>query len=314
MIEHGFPNGPKADSATELRRGLTETIGFYLRWHSVEGHTQDTVDTYQKRLGLFVKYLWSKDHSLTLDQITPLDVLGFMEHMKAKGNSPATVRSRFMALRAFLAWATAWEFIPVNPALRFKPPTVPRVSKPFLDPQSFEKLLALCPSNTFLGARRQAIIWVFATTGARLKEVAALSLADLDWKSGQIKIRMGKGQKERLVPFHKKAQRAIMGYVRHRRDGLPNLWVTEERGPLTARAISSDMKRQFDRARLVVPDRCHIFRRTLAAHSQRQRVPRQYAMSVMGWSTTAMLDRYTQWMQEEEREAIEAFQELDPYA
>ena len=56
------------------------------------------------------------------------------------------------------------------------------------------------------------------------------------------------------------------------------------------------------------------FRRTLAAHSQRQRVPRQYAMSVMGWSTTAMLDRYTQWMQEEEREAIEAFQELDPYA
>ena len=56
--------------------------------------------------------------------------------------------------------------------------------------------MANCPGHRFLGARRLAMLWLFATTGARLKEVSGLELADLNWKAQLIQIVMGKGQKE----------------------------------------------------------------------------------------------------------------------
>ena len=59
------------------------------------------------------------------------------------------------------------------------------------------------------------------------------------------------------------------------------------------RAISTDLTRLIDGARLEYRDRAHAFRRTVAADSQGAHIPRQHAMAIMGWTTTAMLDRYT---------------------
>ena len=50
----------------------------------------------------------------------------------------------------------------------------------------------------------------------------------------------------------------------------------------------------------------------LAANSQRAKTPRQHALAIMGWTTTAMLDRYTAWMENESEEALEAFRGLRP--
>ena len=52
------------------------------------------------------------------------------------------------------------------------------------------------------------------------------------------------------------------------------------------------------------------FRRTAATDSQRAKIPRQHALAIMGWTTTAMLDRYTSWMENESEEALEAFRGL----
>lgn len=128
-----------------------------------------------------------------------------------------------------------------------------------------------------------------------------------------IRVRMGKGQKDRRVPFHREAQRTVLRYLSYREDGLPQLWVTEERRPLTPGGIGQDMKRLIERAGLreVVKDACHIFRRTWAASAVRQRIPRQFILEAAGWSTPAMLDHYTEAMREEG--AIEAFREFEPF-
>ena len=289
---------------------MPDAIDLYLRWHSVEGHTPQTIETYRKRLGVFLAFLHARDGPLLLDELTAVDILAFLEHLKPC--SAYTIRSRLATIKAFLSWAEDWELIGRSPAHKLRPPKVPRVRKPFLPRQSFESLLSLCPANTFLGARRTAMLWVFATTGIRLGELCALELADLDWDKGLIKIRMGKGQIERWVPFHNRAQLAVLPYLKHRSDDWPHLWVTEERTPLAYGAISTDMKRLFDRAGLSVPDRCHIFRRTWAADAVRGGIPRQYTQAVAGWTTPRMLDHYTAAMAEEEG-AIEAFRDFDPF-
>jgi site-specific recombinase XerD len=283
----------------------------YLHWHSVEGHTRDTITGYSKRLSFFLCFLEERGRPLEIDQVTSIDILAFLDHIKRKGDSPSTVRSRCLGLKAFFNWAVEWELIHHSPAAKIRPPKVPKVRKPFLAPASFRTLLDLCPLNTFMGARRQSILWLFATTGMRLRELASLNLEDLDWEAGLIRV-MGKGQKERRVPFHKQAQLVVLRYLSHRTDDLPCLWLTESRTPLTDRGLSTDMAQLMRYAGLKVKDRCHIFRRTWAAHASRQGIPVQYTLAVAGWSTPRMLDDYTRAMQEEEA-AAQAFQGFSPF-
>jgi site-specific recombinase XerD len=60
-----------------------------------------------------------------------------------------------------------------------------------------------------VGSQRRSMILMFRSTGTRLMELTALALDDLDWKTGNIRIRMGKGQKERVVPLY----RGVQGYL-----------------------------------------------------------------------------------------------------
>ena len=160
------------------------------------------------------------------------------------------------------------------------------------------------------------MLQMFATTGMRLAELVALRLDDLNWADGIIRIRLGKGQKERWVPFATKAQRAVYRYLKGRRQNGPHpeLWISTHGGsPLSYSAVATEMQRLFRSAGLGLHDRCHIFRRTWAAGTVRQGIPRQYAQVAAGWTTTRMLDHYTAAMMDDE-EAIEALRDFDPFA
>jgi site-specific recombinase XerD len=174
-----------------------------------------------------------------------------------------------------------------------------------VDGRTFRALLKICPASTFTSARRQVTHWLRATIGMRLKELAGLMLADLDWKGGTVRIRQRKGQKDRRVPFHRNAQRAVLRYLSCRKDSFPDLWMTEERRPLSYGGFAVDLKRLVTLAGLrgVVKDACHIFRRTWAASAVRQGIPRQFIIAAAGWSTPAM----------QEEGAVDAFRDFDPF-
>ena len=211
-------------------------------------------------------------------------------------------------------WAKDWDIVPDNPAGRIRLPKVPKTRKPFLKPEAFASLIELCPLNTMMGARRQAMLWFLITSGVRRRELSLLQVADLDWKRGQVRVLHGKGQKERQVPFALEAQRPMLHYVRQRKDELPCFWVTEGGKQLSYNGIKQDLERLFERAgiRDEIKDMCHIFRRTFAAHAVRQGIPRPYIQAIAGWSTPHMLDHYTAAMEAEER-AIEAFKGYKPF-
>ena len=260
----------------------------------------------------FVTYLHDAGHPPDdLASVDPLDVLGYLEHLKSRGMAPITVRTRLASVKAFFNWAVEWDLLETSPAAKIRPPKVPKVRKGFLPPWSMQALLDLCPVSTFLGARRQAMIWILATTGARHMEATSIRLDDLDWDRELIRIRMGKGQKERWVAFHGKAQMAVTRYLARREDPRPDLWVTEAGRALKYPHLGQDMKRMLDRAGIDVKDRMHVFRRTWAANAIRQGIPRQYVQAGGGWSTPHMIDHYTAAMQEEEG-ALEAFRDFDP--
>ena len=287
-------------------------LDLYLKYHLVEGHTAADIKFYRKEVGLFLRFLEDHGHTMLPGDVAPDDVLGHLADLMERGRKPRTVRSRRQALMTFFNRAEEIKLIDENP-VQTKAPKIPRRPKSSLKPEHLEKLLDLCPVNTFLGARDQSIIWLLLTSGTRLGELTQINLEDLDWERGRIRVVYGKGQKQRYVEFHTRAQQAILRYTAQRRDDQDCLWATENGRPLSCGGMENLFKRLLVRAgiRDEIQDGFHIFRRTWAANAVEQGVPRPYVQGG-GWSSPFMLDHYVQAMQEEGDKTIEKFREIDP--
>lgn len=261
------------------------------------GCSSSTIFTYKHRISLFLRYVAQDRPGFQIKDIGPNDIGNFLLDMRNKGRSMHYVRGIFIQLRVFFAWCVQEMLIDQSPVRNMQPPKVPKRIKPFMTEEQRDRLLALCPPNTFLGARNAAIIWLFWTTGIRLSELAGLQLADLDWENNRIKV-FGKGSKERFVPFLKEAKHAIWRYKSHRKDNDPHLWLGEERRPLTKDGVDSATQRLVIRAGLQgeIKDLHHIFRRTWAMRQIRAGVPMKYIQLVGGWESVVTLERYVRAM------------------
>jgi site-specific recombinase XerD len=76
-----------------------------------------------------------------------------------------------------------------------------------------ERLLAGCDRRTAIGRRNYAILLVFARLGLRAGEVAALTLDDIDWRAGEVKVRAGKTRRRERMPLPHDVGAAIAGYL-----------------------------------------------------------------------------------------------------
>lgn len=309
-------NDPPGSTTNQVSHSLSKLLEDYLKYHRYMNHTAATLHHKRKELNLFIRWLQSQGHSLQVQDVTALDVMGHLQDMQERGLKPSSINTRLRSIRAWVNWMVKWEVIDSNPVAKLETVKVPKIRKPFLTKDAFQALLDICPLSELLGARRQAMLWLFLTSGIRRAEMSMLQLDDLLWEQDAVRVIYGKGQKERLVSFTGEAQMVMMRYLRLRNDDRPWVWVNYQKTPqrLGYEGIGKDMDKLFQRAGLKgqIKDVCHIFRRTLAANAVRQGVTRPHIMGHMGWSTEAMIAHYTAAM-EMEAEAIEQFQKLEPF-
>ena len=111
-----------------------------------------------------------------------------------------------------------------------------RPAIPTFKPEHIKALLLLCPPNRLWGARDRAIILTLLHTGIRRGELCSLRLEDVDFNREEIKV-TGKGDKARRVYLSPEAQKAILGYLRLRRDNCPMLFASLDGRPLSGNAV-----------------------------------------------------------------------------
>ncbi|MFQ6030630.1 MAG: tyrosine-type recombinase/integrase [Dehalococcoidia bacterium] len=129
-----------------MSQRLPELLQAYLRFHRVEGNTEDTIKFYRKEVRLFIRYLEDQGHSLLAHEVTAFDMMGHLEVMRAAGRKPRTIRSRLQAVKTMFNWAKQWNVVSENPLGNLKPPRVPKRPKPFISATDFQKLLDIIPS------------------------------------------------------------------------------------------------------------------------------------------------------------------------
>jgi integrase len=139
-----------------------------------------------------------------------------------------------------------------------------------LEPEQVEQVIQAFDLRTAVSRRNYAIILLLARLGLRAGEVVALTLEDLDWKSGTLVVR-GKGPRRDQMPLPLDVGKALVAYLR---DGRPSCTTRRvfvrakapHRGFASSAAICSIVHRALTRAGLEPPRKgAHIFRHALAS-------------------------------------------------
>jgi len=155
---------------------------------------------------------------LPVSTLTASDVTAFLAGM-ARIQAPGTMQNTASMLRTFLTWLYA-EGVIASPLAR----TVPgayrrrRIRMPALvTGAEAAALLAACDRTTAQGLRDYAIVLILTRMGLRAREIAALTLEDVDWRSGIVVI-SGKGGRRDQLPLPRDVAEAVIAYLR---DGRP---------------------------------------------------------------------------------------------
>lgn len=216
-----------------------------------------------------------------------------------EATSSGTARSHFAGVKHFGGWLVNEGERADNPAAGIKTPAPNEVSTPVLKDDEVRALLATCGGRTFRDRRDRALILVFLDCGLRISEVHGLTVDDIDVRSRML-LATGKGTnrsgpRRRQVSFGAKLAQALDRYLRERRRHpyavRDQLWLGDRgRANLSQAGIDAVLDRRAAEAGLSV--HAHQLRHTWASAGRRAGLSDGDMMSLGGWRSRAMLDRY----------------------
>jgi site-specific recombinase XerD len=183
--------------------------------------------------------------------------------------------------------------IGTHPMVHIRPPKVPEQPVPVLTEDQVRALLATTKGRGFLEVRDAAILRLLIDTGLRRAELTGLTVDDLDLDH-DVAIVLGKGRRERALPFGKKTAMALDRYLRarsrHSNAHRPELWLTQK-GHLKNAGLARMLQRRCRQAK--VPEvHPHQFRHTFAHEWLSEGGNEGDLMRLAGWRSRTMLTRY----------------------
>jgi len=191
-----------------------------------EGKSQRTITIMGTAIRVFTMFLESQGWSIDARDIGPLEIRAFILYLQqvpcfthhkftgpqTKHLSGHTINTYMRSLRAFWSWLMREEIITVNPFIKVRIPKAPVIIIATYSLQQLDNLLKCIDISTRAGFRDWTIILLLLDTGLRVSELASLKLEKVDLEVGMLRV-IGKGNKERTVPFGTRVQKALWKYL-----------------------------------------------------------------------------------------------------
>jgi integrase/recombinase XerD len=196
--------GATAPSSAALQRSQAVIDRFLDGLWLEDGLAKNSLAAYRRDLTLFAAWLADAE-ARDLSQSRALDVQGYMlaRHAASKATS---ANRRLAVFRRFFRWGLRERLVAEDPTLRLRPARQAlRVPKTLTEAQ-VDALLAAPSVESALGLRDRAMLELMYASGLRVSELVELKLVNLSLPDGVVRV-MGKGSKERLVPFGDEARR-----------------------------------------------------------------------------------------------------------
>jgi len=280
--------------AARMDKGSTplgQVIQLFRIRNQAEGRSNRTVSWYDHRLDWLVREFGS-DHPIgefTEDKLR-LHIAGYHRNSRSgEPLRPSTMNNHGRSLRAFFHWSYEEGYTSERLLGRFRPHKIPaEVVEPLSD-REIEAVLAAARFKR----RDYAVTSLLMDTGLRAFEACGLRAADVNLDEDWLKV-MGKGAKERIVPFGKRARKALLTYVLNERpEGASSDFLFLGHGgnpitPDTIRQVMDRLKRRSGVTRL----HAHLLRHTFATRFLLNGGSELLLKYLLGHTTLVMVERY----------------------
>jgi integrase/recombinase XerC len=223
-----------------------------------------------------------------------LSVRGFLAALHAGGTRRVSAARKLASLRSFFRYLCREGILARNPAAAILSPRLERRIPGHLDEGEAAALLDV-PGADDASLRARALLELLYATGIRCAELVGLDLSEVDLDARMVRV-LGKGRKERVVPFGTRARAAILAYLPARARIAPRteaLFVNRRGGRLTdrsVRTILADRVRAAALARKISP---HGLRHSFATHLLGRGADLRTIQELLGHASLSTTQRYT---------------------
>ncbi len=266
-----------------------------------KNYSKETIDSYTRDINKFLDFMNNENY--TLNSVDSTLIRNFLAHETLDGISKRSNARRVIALRQFYEYLVKNNYVEFNPFIIISTPKVDKKLPEFMYLEEINNLFELnSQRKDFLMHRDQAIIELLFSSGLRVSELVNLTLQDLNLKERMMRI-VGKGNKERIVPFSLKTQKTLSVYLENTRKQLisdsgnmigTNYVFLNSRGEkLTTRGVEYILQEIENKTGVTLSLHPHKFRHSFATHLLNQGLDLRTIQELMGHASLSSTQVYT---------------------
>jgi integrase/recombinase XerC len=223
-----------------------------------------------------------------------LSVRGFLAALHAGGIRRVSAARKLASLRTFFRYLCREGILERNPAAAILSPRLERRIPGHLDEAEAAALLDV-PGADDASLRARALLELLYATGIRCAELVGLDLSEVDLDARMVRV-LGKGRKERVVPFGTQALAALRAYLPARARMTPRtdaLFVNRRGGRLTDRSVRTILADRVRAAALAKRVSPHALRHSFATHLLGRGADLRTIQELLGHASLSTTQRYT---------------------
>jgi tyrosine recombinase XerC len=258
--------------------------------------SKHTLAAYEDDLRQYREFLTA--HGMDLAEVGHTHIRQFLGELMEQGFAKRSAGRKLACLRSFYKFLGRKGITAVNPTAIVASPRLERRLPQFLDEEAVAEVLARPDCGTPEGIRDAAILELFYGTGIRLNELLRLTPRDVEFTHRTVKV-TGKGSKQRIVPFGRKAASAVQRwmevratFVRGGRD--PGTVFLSVRGKvLQPKTVNLLVNRYIGAVSEIRQKSPHVLRHTFATHLVNRGADLQAVRELLGHESLSTTQVYT---------------------
>ncbi|MGE5343371.1 MAG: site-specific tyrosine recombinase/integron integrase [Candidatus Omnitrophota bacterium] len=258
----------------------------------IKKYSSHTVSAYNLDIKQFLEYFKGSD--LPIDKSSIRD---FIADIYQRTKKKTTISRKTYAIKSFYKYLLKQGKIAKNPFDAIGSPKIDKTLPGILTEKEMLEFLDHLPEDNFINLRNKAIFEFLYATGLRISELTGLKMVDINFSEGLLRV-LGKGKKERIVPFNNYSKDVLNRYLESARQkfktSIDYIFLNNRGKKITPRAVEMILQTVYGAViggnKRVYP---HLFRHSFATHLLQRGANLRVIQELLGHSSLSTTEKYT---------------------